>query len=507
MKLRTGKKTTSLGNYIVASETFNNGHHGSAILVKNSIVIKRIEPVEKETDSNGRTLEILKICRKLPSFDNFWIITAYNSTGKPLSTDKIFSGMMKNVFVCGDFNAPNHELNCSYDSENGEKLLNIIDEGNFKLLKNDYHTYQSFDGKCKNMLDLHFCDNSLFAHFNDFQVSEELGSDHKVTITTLNLRKGEVFQLKSKINNRKFREHARKLRRSSNLWPVKYPKENELNQFSTNLIELVHKSLEDSCINKKEFHYSVETQKLIKMRRKRRRELKIAVGDHYTSLRTGINYLQKKIKQSMMRSEDRKRAKVLESACDKGSKCFWKAIKELTNKNEPERKTAEYPNLTYKDCEAVTEKEKSEMFKQLLKDTMKNHETDSSLISELCDNIENETEAIINTNEHTEHRGIVVKTKEFDQILKETRKTCPGPNKICYKILEELPNNVKAFACLLISSSINNSFDPVNWKESQIKMILKQDKDRSKAENYQPISLTNCIAKICETVVKNIFME
>ena len=209
-EVKNWKKTTPLNNYIVASETFNNGHHGSAILVKNSIVIKRIEPVEKETDS---------ICLKLPSFDNFWIRTAYNSPGKLLSTDKIFSGKLKNVFICGDFNAPHHELNCSYDSENGEKILYIIDEGTFKLLNNGYHTYQSFDGKCKNMLDLHFCDNSLFAHFNNFQVSEDLGSDHKVTITTLNLRKSEVFQLKSKINYRKFREHARKLHRSSNLWP------------------------------------------------------------------------------------------------------------------------------------------------------------------------------------------------------------------------------------------------------------------------------------------------
>ena len=142
MKLRTGKKQTPINNYIVAMETFNNGHHGSAILVKNSIVMKRIEPVEKETDSNGRTLETLK----MPFFDDFWIITAYNSPGKPLSTDKIFSGKLKNVFVCGDINAPHHELNCSYDSENGEKLLNIFDGGNFKLLNNGYHTYQSFDG-------------------------------------------------------------------------------------------------------------------------------------------------------------------------------------------------------------------------------------------------------------------------------------------------------------------------------------------------------------------------
>ena len=113
---------------------------------------------------------------------------------------------------------------------------------------------------------------------------------------------------------------------------------------------------------------------------------------------------------------------------------------------------------------------------------MKNHETESSKISKLCDNIENETEAIINTNEHTEQLGIVVTTKAFDEILKKKRKACPGPDKICYKLLEELPKNVKALACLLISSSINNSCVPNNWKESQIKMIQKQSKDQSKSE-------------------------
>ena len=38
-------------------------------------------------------------------------------------------------------------------------------------------------------------------------------------------------------------------------------------------------------------------------------------------------------------------------------------------------------------------------------------------------------------------------------------------------------------------------------------MIPKQDKDWSKAENYRPISLTNCLAKVCETVVKKTVLE
>ena len=98
----------------------------------------------------------------------------------------------------------------------------------------------------------------------------------------------------------------------------------------------------------------------------------------------------------------------------------------------------------------------------------------------------------------------MITTKEFDKILRVLRKSCPGPDKISYKVLSELPRRIKALACLLISSSINNSYVPVNWKESQITMIPKQNKDRSKAENYQPISyklsgqsLRNCCEKHC----------
>ena len=64
--------------------------------------------------------------------------------------------------------------------------------------------------------------------------------------------------------------------------------------------------------------------------------------DHYASLRTEISNLQKEIKRSKRRSEDRKRAKFLENASDNGSKVFWKTINELTNKNEHKQKRKLY---------------------------------------------------------------------------------------------------------------------------------------------------------------------
>ena len=36
-----------------------------------------------------------------------------------------------------------------------------------------------------------------------------------------------------------------------------------------------------------------------------------------------------------------------------------------------------------------------------------------------------------------------IKQKKNDEIFKETRKTCPGPEKNCYKLLEDFSKNLK----------------------------------------------------------------
>ena len=68
--------------------------------------------------------------------------------------------------------------------------------------------------------------------------------------------------------------------------------------------------------------------------------------------------------------------------------------------------------------------------------------------------------------------------EEFNKILKHTSKSSSGPDQISYQLLKALPKNIKAFTCIIISSSINNSYVPCLWKD------------------YRPISLTNCIAKV-----------
>ena len=139
---------------------------------------------------------------------------------------------------------------------------------------------------------------------------------------------------------------------------------------------------------------------------------------------------------------------------------------------------------------------------------MRDNKYESLELSEHFERVESETKLFLQ-NEETEHSNhCVIKVDQYAEILNKTSKSSPGPDKISYNILmKRLPKYLKEEICLLITSSINNSYNPIPWKESKVKTLLKPNKNKKEAENYRPISLTNFIAKKCETVEKNIVLR
>ena len=100
----------------------------------------------------------------------------------------IFESNLQNMFKLKNFNSPYQELNCTYITGNGRKLLDIIDDGNLKLWNNGRPNYQSNHYESKNMLNLRLCNLSVFKYFDNFQVSGKTGSNHSATFITLNLK-------------------------------------------------------------------------------------------------------------------------------------------------------------------------------------------------------------------------------------------------------------------------------------------------------------------------------
>ena len=131
------------------------------------------------------------------------------------------------------------------------------------------------------MLDLHFCSLSVFKYFDNFQVLEVFGSDHSTTLTSSKLKTQTEFELKTKVNFQKFRKHAEDNYKISCLYPPMYPNKYNLNEINHSLIDLIHKSIEQSYIYNTSHQISPEIISLIKKKKNIRRQLKSAKNDTF----------------------------------------------------------------------------------------------------------------------------------------------------------------------------------------------------------------------------------
>jgi hypothetical protein len=68
-------------------------------------------------------------------------------------------------------------------------------------------------------------------------------------------------------------------------------------------------------------------------------------------------------------------------------------------------------------------------------------------------------------------------------------------------MLRNLGDNFKRILVHLLNLAIKSGKIPSRWKQVIVKMIPKKVDSRNNPANYRPISMTNCIARLCERVI------
>ena len=98
--------------------------------------------------------------------------------------------------------------------------------------------------------------------------------------------------------------------------------------------------------------------------------------------------------------------------------------------------------------------------------------------------------------------GIVKLLKELDP------EKASGPDGVSARLLKECADEVANTLVLLFTASMHQGRIPNEWKHATISPLFKGgNKNRSKAENYRPISLTSVCCKIMEHIVHSHIMN
>ena len=93
------------------------------------------------------------------------------------------------------------------------------------------------------------------------------------------------------------------------------------------------------------------------------------------------------------------------------------------------------------------------------------------------------------------------------KLLKEIKMNkASGPDGISAPVLKEIADVVAGPLCNIFNQSLKFGTVPDNWRHANITPIYKKG-DRSKPENYRPISLTCIASKVMEHIVTSHIMK
>eukprot|EP00660_Eupelagonema_oceanica_P019318 gene19318-biopygen8908 len=78
-----------------------------------------------------------------------------------------------------------------------------------------------------------------------------------------------------------------------------------------------------------------------------------------------------------------------------------------------------------------------------------------------------------------------------------------GPDGVANEMLLHLSAGGREAMLRLYNASWGTGTVPREWREAEIVALLKKDKDPHAAKSYRPVSLTSCVAKLMERLVRN----
>ena len=417
------------------------------------------------------------------------IYTCYRTPGHTLSQENwnliVDNVKLENSIFLGDFNAHNVTWNCERTDSNGQRFSNALLENELFLHNFNTKTYVNVHKNYKSNIDLVFSTNDICDLTHVKVCDETWGSDHCLIFININIEK-EVYTKKSfkltskKTDWSKFNEYLEGQYDSflSSEYDELSPK-----QKYKKFIDLLAESVKSSTPKKK----TTINKKNIKN--------PAAWWDEDCNR---VKRIRKASYKKWEISNELKDLIAFKKNCAIAKKTFKTKKKEYFKKFAENLSFRTNPTYVWNTCK-VLNKSWVKTTNINLTERLQNKEKVEKSLEKLCPAWVETDPTSIPRCQNNEFFDSMFTFLEFNVALdSKNAKSSPGMDGINFEILQRLSYKFKLLLLDIFNEMRVAAEYPESWKDSFVHFIPKSESD-----SLRPISLTSCLCKLFETIIKN----
>ena len=455
-----------------------HGKKGLATIIKNSI--RSDEHVNPDIGNHTHVLSI-KITFNAQTF---LVHNIYRTESLVPYPD--FSPLFTDIpgILGGDFNAHHWSWGSSNNSPMGSALYNQITESNYLLVKPLSPTRK------KSFIDLSIVHSSLWLS-TKWEINDSFSSDHRAVQLTITLPKNDVgittsFSPKWILKKADWEQYKLTITSISNSTPIS----TDINTESTNINEIItaaankHIPKTKPTTNRKDNWYDSPLTK----------HLRSAVNHANKQFRKGnLNFTHDDVQELRQQYKE---------ACDSARHNSWREWIEETNMTTSMSKIWGHLNR----CRGTPRRtpltinplDKATALCQDFSNRTKSNNLAASTIQKLEElNPERNINILRAIAQNTDSDSPLT-INELNSAIKSRKKdSAPGADAIVYSLIKQLPDVFKSRILNLFNLIFNSSKLPADWKTARLCAIPKPNKP----DQFRPISLLPCLAKIQEIIM------
>ena len=410
------------------------------------------------------------------------------------------------IIIVGDLNAKTPTVGCRTYDESGKILDKILTELDLLIMNDKTPTYHKFNSSYSEILDLVLFSSELSNKILKFEVLEdyEMGSDHSPITFSLRWNRPTKFNqvIEGKICYNLSNANWLMFKQILNEYSDQLIKNPNYYKFDVNALnEIVSKQILDAAeIAIPKYKYMSRKsfpKKIIELIHARRLIRKRIKKDNDPTCKRQYNHITNDIRNAIKQYTSKKWENFLSDLgpYPVSSRLFWNQI----NKAREQKIVGNIPRLKFKNKLYESDLDKCLLFSQILKGIFKDSLATNAFDEEHKIRIENEIKMHNFNNSDIQY----INMNEIYKVLNKLKiGKSPGGDKIQNVFLKNLPFNYVKI--LLHLSNLAITMGPAKeWKVAAVKMIPKKDLRSSNPMDYRPISLTSCIGKVVERVLRD----